>query len=67
MENLEDLGFEVGDRVVHVEDETWTGVVLSIDGNGNAFSIRWDESGDVDPQWTNRFQLLKKKLDFIGG
>lgn len=68
MENLEDVGFEVGDRVVHVKDETWTGVVQEIDDSGDAFSIEWDDGAGIESQWTNKYELLEeKKIDFIGG
>ena len=63
----EDVGFEVGDRVVHVKDPTWVGVVREIDDSGDAFLIEWDDGSGIEPQWTNKYELLEEKLDFIGG
>lgn len=63
------IGFAVGDRVVHVKDPSWIGVVLSVDENWQdaptCFEIQWEDDGSKDIQWTNKFEVLDEVIDVV--
>lgn len=71
-QNTEIYGFTVGDRVVHVRDDSVEGFVIEIDsdhdlGDVTTCRVAWDVSSydeaklvpreDTDIQWTNKLAI----------
>ena len=64
LEAIENFHLQVGDRVNHVKDYSWCGSIVHIDGNlieeygVTTCNVKWDDSEDLDIQWTNKLVLI---------
>ena len=64
LEAIKTFHLQVGDRVNHVKDYSWSGVIVHIDGNlieaygVTTCNVKWDGIEDLDIQWSNKLVLI---------
>jgi len=55
---------QVGDKVTHIKDSSWTGTITHIDENlieshgVTTCNVKWDDTEELDIQWSNKLVLV---------
>ncbi|PNX50173.1 MAG: hypothetical protein BV456_07610 [Thermoplasmata archaeon M8B2D] len=61
--DVDEYPFKEGDRVVHIKDPDWTGVIIHIDRNlphPTTCEVLWDGYDNTNVHWTNKLSLINE-------